>query len=651
MTSAAIILVSQDFDSCESGIDGMSDNTESYSPVSRGRSMNPRGDDPGTETEWMEPAVEEGREESRKERSASNDSASSWNTSDYTGMDDDDHDGHRPSRLELAQSISRSRTCRGSRFEAHDASISRSTSQQVTRTVSRRDTALSRIRSRPNVPPFDHPLAHQPTTASVLVDFDGKDDPYRPMNWPTKKKVITTGLYGLCTMSASWASSSYSSGTAPVAQQFHISEEVATLGTSLFLFGFGLGPLLWAPLSEVYGRRVAVLVPMFVGACFSFATAVSKDLQTLMITRFFGAFFASAPVTNTGGVLGDLYDPSWRGIAMAGYAMAVVGGPCLGMSHLDILNYITRTDQRTGPIVSTAFVINPSLGWRWTEYFTGILQISILMIATIYIDESYPPVLLVAKARRLRLTSGNWALHAKFEEWDVTIAELARKFLFRPVQLLTSPICFLVALYASFCYGILYMQLGGVPIIFGSLRGWSPLPASLPFLCVLIGAVLGCAANIYNQSLYNAAYRANNNRAVPEKRLPPMMFGSLLFSAGQFLMGWTADPSFHWICPCIGLVLLGTGFFTVFQAALNYLVDTFTLYAASAVAANTFLRSCFAGAFPLVVGPLYRNIGVGPGSSITGGFAALLVPVPFVFYVYGRSIRARDKWSKGSVFD
>jgi len=80
------------------------------------------------------------------------------------------------------------------------------------------------------------------------------------------------------------------------------------------------------------------------------------------------------------------------------------------------------------------------------------------------------------------------------------------------------------------------------------------------------------------------------------------------------------------------------------------MLDTFTRYAASAVAANTFLRSCFAGAFPLVVAPMYHNIGTGPSSSITGGFAALLIPVPFVFYVYGRRIRAGSKWSKGSVY-
>lgn len=295
-------------------------------------------------------------------------------------------------------------------------------------------------------------------------------------------------------------------------------------------------------------------------------------------------------------------------------------------------------------------VEQPFLGWRWTEYITGILQSAILVLAVIFVDESYPPKLLVYKARRLRHDSGNWALHAKFEEWDVSVKAMAKKFLFRPIQLLMTPICFLVALYASFCYGILYMQLGGIPIIFGEKRGWNPFVASLPFLCILIGAFFGCALNVVNQFRYNKFYHAAGNRAVPEKRLPPMMIGSVLFCAGQFVLGWTANPSVPWIVPCIGIVLIGTGFFTIFQAALNYIVDTFQAYAASAIAANTFLRSMFAGAFPLVVGPLYHNVGVGPGSSIFAGFAALLIPIPFLFYRYGKRIRAGSKWSKGSVF-
>ncbi|KAI4861027.1 polyamine transporter 1 [Hypoxylon rubiginosum] len=533
-----------------------------------------------------------------------------------------DHDGHRPCTLDT----------RYSSIRASGRDVPNGSARSLSRTVSRRDTVLSQIRSRPVVPPFTHPLARQKTTAECLVDFDGPDDPYRPLNWPRQKKVITTLLYGLVTMTATWASSSYSAGTAEIAEYFHVGKQTATLGTTLFLIGFGIGPLFWAPLSEVYGRRTAVLTPMFVSICFSFGSAVAKDFQTLMLTRFWGAFFASAPVTNTGGVLGDLYTPAYRGIAMAGYAMAVVGGPTVG------------------PIVSAAVVVQPSLGWRWTEYTTGMLQSVVLVFAVIFIDETYPPRLLVAKARRLRFETGNWALHAKFEEWDVSILELGRKFLVRPIQLLCTPICALIALYASFCYGILYMQLGAVPIIFGEVRGWSLVPSELPFLALCVGSFTGCLINMGNQLYYNKGYHAAGDRAVPERRLPPMMLGSVLFATGQFITGWTADPSIHWIVPVLGLYLSGCGFNTIFQAALNYLVDTFQMYAASAVAANTFLRSCFAAAFPLVVTPMYHNIGVGPGSSIFAGFACLLIPVPFVFFIFGRRIRAANKWSKSSVF-
>ncbi|KAK5657565.1 hypothetical protein OQA88_3138 [Cercophora sp. LCS_1] len=569
-----------------------------------------------TSGETADPTSEPKHHHSDVEAETDNDSSS-----------DDDYDGFRPTRLEISRSHTR----------ASSISTTLQPSQSLATlgtTRSRRGGLISRIRSRPaNYNSFTHPLSHVATTREQIVDFDGPDDPYRPMNWPLKKKFTTTLLYGLITMSATWASSCYSPGTGQVANEFNVGTPVAILGTSLFLLGFGIGPLLWAPLSEVYGRRVAVMVPMFIAICFSFGSATAKDFQTLMLTRFFGAFFASAPVTNTGGVLGDLYSPAHRGIAMAGYAMAVVGGPTLG------------------PIVSSAVVIQPSLGWRWTEYLTGMLQSFVLLIGAIFIDETYPPKLLVYKARRLRIESGNWALHAKFEEWDVSVSELARKFLVRPVQLLSTPICLLVATYASFCYGIIYMQLGAIPIIFHEIRGWSPFVSTLPFLCIFLGAILGCGANVYNQLLYNKAYHAAGNRAVPEKRLPPMMVGSVLFAGGQFITGWTAGPEVHWVVPCVGLVMLGTGFFMIFQAALNYLVDTFTLYAASAVGANTFLRSCFACAFPLVVGPMYHNLGVGPGSSIPAGFAVLLVPVPFVFYTFGKEIRRRSKWSRGSVID
>jgi hypothetical protein len=209
-------------------------------------------------------------------------------------------------------------------------------------------TALSTIRSRPP-PKFGHPLMHTKTDQNVIVTFDGPGDPYRPINWPLKRKVITTLLYGLTTMGATWASASFSPAVRPVSEEFHVGTEVSILNISVFLLGFGLGPLLWAPLSELYGRKPAVLPPYLIAIVFSFATGAAKDIQTIIITRFFTGFFGSAPVTNTGGVLGDIWSPESRGIALVGYAMAVVSGPVIG------------------PITAGA-IVQSHLGWRWTEY-------------------------------------------------------------------------------------------------------------------------------------------------------------------------------------------------------------------------------------------------------------------------------------------
>lgn len=476
-------------------------------------------------------------------------------------------------------------------------SMSRTTSRRLETVQTNAESTLARIRSRHPRAPFSHPLTKEKTGQDVIVTFDGDDDPYKPMNWSFNKKAITTVLYGLTTMGATLSSSIYSTGTNQVASEFHVGTEVATLGTSLLLFGFGVGPLIWAPLSEIYGRKPAVLIPTFIAAIFAFGGGAAKDIQTILICRFFQGAFGSAPVTNTGGVLGDIWSAEQRGAAIVGYAMAVVGGPTLG------------------PIIGGA-VCQSYLGWRWTQYLTGIYQMAILVTDVIVLDESYPNALLVTKAQRLRHESGNWALHAKHEEWDVSLKELANKYLIRPFQLLATPICFLVALYASFVYGILYASLAAFPVIFQENRGWNKVVGALPFLAMLLGVILGSAANLLNQKFYLKRWEANNRRPVPEARLPPMMGGSLFFVAGLFILAWTSPPDIHWIAPCIGIVLLGLGFFTIFQAALNYLIDTFQRSAASAVAANTALRSAFAGAFPLFISQELHALGIGWGISL-----------------------------------
>ena len=297
-----------------------------------------------------------------------------------------------------------------------------------------------------------------------------------------------------------------------------------------------------------------------------------------------------------------------------------------------------------GPIVGGAF-ITAGVGWRWPEYLTGIMMLTVWVFDILILDESYPPTLLVNKARRLRIGSGNWALHARHEEWDPSLSELAVKFGVRPFQMLLTPICFLIALYASFVYGLLYGNLAAFPIVFQQERGWNPLVGSLPFLSLLVGMVFGGAVNVLNQRFYISKFVANGNKPVPEARLPPQMIGSVSFAAGCFIFAWTSPKEFHWIGPVIGTVLIGLGFFTIFQSCLNYLIDTFQRYSASAVAANTFLRSVFALAFPLFIPAMYGRIGISWGTSVFGFFAVALIPIPYLFYVFGAQIRQRGKYS------
>ncbi|KAI9647187.1 hypothetical protein NHQ30_003570 [Ciborinia camelliae] len=477
-----------------------------------------------------------------------------------------------------------------------------------------------------------HSSSFLKTTEAEIVDFIGADDPYKPLNWTFRKKLITTFVYGLFTMTSTWASSVYSPAIEQVATEFNVGPEVCSPLKCTHLRSLTLGSTIRnvsyqkASFEVFYGRKAAVLTPVFISACFSFGTATAKDIQTILLTRFFAGIFGSAPVTNTGGVLSDIWAPQSRGTAIVGYAFAVVAGPTMG------------------PIVGGA-ITSSYLGWRWTEYITGIMQMAVVLIGALVLDETYPDALLVAKARKLRHETGNWALHARHEERSFSVGEMANKFLMRPFRLLATPICFLMVLYASFVYGILYLCLAAIPIQFADVRGYGPVTSQLPFLALLLGTIFGGTANILNNKFYTRKFEANQNKPVPEARLPPMMIGSVFFAGGLFIFGWTSSPSIHWIAPCAGLVFMGFGFFTIFQSALNYQIDTFTSCAASAVAAQTFVRSLFAASFPMFVMPMFYGLGIKWGSSLLGFVATLLMPIPFLFYVYGEKIRMRDKFT------
>ncbi|KAF2108573.1 major facilitator superfamily domain-containing protein, partial [Lophiotrema nucula] len=384
-------------------------------------------------------------------------------------------------------------------------------------------------------------------------------------------------------------------------------------------------------MSEAFGRKLSVVLPMSALMIFSFASATAKDLQTLLITRFFGGVFGSAPICNGGGVLADIWPAHQRGAAMMVWGLGVIVGPL------------------SAPTVGAALVVNlDKTGWRWTEYLTGILLAAILIPSFVFIDESYPPVLLGRKASQIRHETKNWAVRSKSQESQLTVQEVSRKYLIVPIEMLIDPICFLISLYAAFVYAVIYLAIPAFPIEFQEVRHWNAVRGSLPFFATIIGTFIAGGILLWGQKMYITRLVANNNKVVPEARLFPMMVGSFFFPAGLFIMGWTSDADIHWIGWCFGAMCLGLGFFTIFQSALTYMVDTYLMLAASALAANMFLRSVLAGTFPLFANALLHNLGLNWGMSLLGFISAAMIPIPFLFYIYGKRIRAMGKRSKMS---
>lgn len=459
----------------------------------------------------------------------------------------------------------------------------------------------------------------------IKVEWE-ENDPQNPFNWKFPFKCWVTVQLGLLALAPSFGSSIISPASQAIAQDFGVSEEVTVLNVSLYVLGFALGPCLWAPISEVWGRKISMLPPMFCLGLFSIGTALSTNLASILVTRFFGGVFGSASVSNVSAALGDFWSREARGTAVSFYAIMVVGGPTIA------------------PVVGAALTEN--LSWHWTEWIEAILAFSVFALTFFCFPEVYPPVLLKAKAQKKRRGTGDNRYYHPHEELKVDFKSIVAKQLTRPVRMLTTePMVMAIALYASFVYAVLYMTLEVFPIVFTQKYQLTPVLSACSFLGLFIGVLCALGINLGNQPRYIRKVRESGGKPVPEARLPPMAIGGVIFTFGLFCFGWTGQANVSVWAPLVFTLFIGAGFNSIFQQCINFLVDTYGLYAASATAANTFLRSLLACGLPLAVRPMFRAIGVGPGMSVLGGVAAIAIPVPFLFMKFGYSLRKRSRFA------
>lgn len=286
-------------------------------------------------------------------------------------------------------------------------------------------------------------------------------------------------------------------------------------------------------------------------------------------------------------------------------------------------------------------------GWRWFEGLLAALSGLVWIVVAFTVPETYAPVLLRKRATRLSKITGN-CYRSKLDigKEGVTLGKRLQTVFSRPwVLLFREPIVLLFTFYAAVIYGTLYMLFAAFPIVYGQERGWNPGVAGLPFLGILVGMLTAIAYSVMDNQRYIKCQDQHNGFAPPEDRLPPCMISAFTVPVGLFWFAWTNSPSIHWMASVAALVPFGFGLVIVYMGIVNYLVDSYTVYSASVLAAMSVLRYMFGGVFPLFTTYMYRGLGIHWASTIPAFVSVACIPMPFVFYKYGAAIRKRCKYA------
>ena len=251
-----------------------------------------------------------------------------------------------------------------------------------------------------------------------------------------------------------------------------------------------------------------------------------------------------------------MFDNRTRGLAITVFSMTVFTGPLLA------------------PFIGGFIVMNPNMGWRWTEYLVALMGFVAFGLDLIFLEETYPPVVLVEKAAELRRRTKNWGIHAKQDEIEVDVCssdrshnifvppcpkkadpeiqfrELVTKNFSRPLRILvTEPIVLLLSIYMAFIYGLLYLFLTAYSIVFQQIHHFNPGLGGLPYFGMVIGMLIAGVYIVLTQPGYNRKLEANGGIPVPEWRLPPVILGGISFTCGLLWFAWSGyKPSIPVSC-------------------------------------------------------------------------------------------------------
>ncbi|KAI1480288.1 MFS general substrate transporter [Daldinia eschscholtzii] len=495
-------------------------------------------------------------------------------------------------------------------LDAPGQSVSRTVSRALSRTISevrdgiesRRDLEDGELTEEEE----NTAAATEPDTSDPnLVTWKGPDDPENPKNWPFPKKWGVVFIVSMFTFVSPVSSSMVAPSLSAIGAEFGIAEGFQqNIVLSVFVLAYAIGPLVWGPLAEIYGR-VSVLQYSNLGfLAFTLGCGFSRTKGQIIAFRFLSGLGGSASLAIGGGVLSDLFVAEQRGRAISIYSLAPLLGPAVG------------------PIAGAFITENTT--WRWAFWATSIADAVIQGAGLFFLRETYAPLLLNRKRQRLIAETGNAALRTPYDDAKtdsrslVTILSMAMT---RPFRLLATQIIVqCIALYMMYIYGLMYLLLASFPSLFTSPPpagyGMSIGIGGLNYISLGLGFFVGAQTSAPLQDRIYAALKRRYGIGKPEYRVPMIIPGSIFVPFGLFIYGWTAEFKTHWIGPNIGAFVFAVGAIICFQSLQAFVVDSYQRYAASAVGAATVLRSLAGFGFPLFAPSMYNRLGYGWGNSL-----------------------------------
>ncbi|KAB5583630.1 polyamine transporter 3 [Coniochaeta sp. 2T2.1] len=456
-----------------------------------------------------------------------------------------------------------------------------------------------------------------------VVTWDGPNDPLNPKNWTDKKKWMNVGFLSILTVITPLGSSMFAPGIPKIMAEFHSSDSTtATFILSIYILGFAFGPLIIAPLSEIYGRWIMYNIGNILFTVFTVGTALSNSIGMMMAFRFLMGLAGAVPITIGSGSIADIMPVEKRGRAMSVWALGPLLGPCIG------------------PVAGG--YLTQAAGWRWVFWLIVIVGGACVPVAFFLLQESFAPVILERKTRRLRKETGNPALRSKLSTGSPK--EELKLAIVRPIKLLfLTPIVTLTSLYVAITYGILYLLITTFSFVYTGQYHFGEGTVGLSFLPAGIGMMIGVVTFGMISDMMVKKSQAAGVELKPEIRIKPILTipCGVALPIGLFIYGWAADKAVHWIVPMIGVVIFTAGLMGVMMCIQNYLLDAYPQYAASVTAAMAVLRSLIGALLPLGGLQMYEALGIGWGNSLLAFVSLALIPIPLAFFAFGERLRRR----------